>query len=135
MRIMAGLALALLSSTHAHAQLKNALLCSEDVSIKFKEHAAADGSLVNIIAGRRFSLVWNDDYLNLISAGKTEFYECQKIKPRLNEGGPKNSIKCQNGIYFVTIDLSKLNFVRSTLDPQTRANVEVAYGGCKPIGN
>ncbi|MCE4226539.1 hypothetical protein HCU64_22610 [Methylobacterium sp. C25] len=130
-----GIALALLSSTHAHAQLKNALLCSEDIAIKLKEHTAADGSLVNAIAERRFSLVWNDDYLNLISAGKTEFYECQKIKPRLNENGPKNSIKCQNGIYFITIDLSKFNFARATLDPQTRANVEIAYGGCKSIGN
>ncbi|GLS43067.1 hypothetical protein GCM10007884_10520 [Methylobacterium brachythecii] len=111
------------------------MLCSEDVSFKPKEHPAKDGSLVDPTATRRYSLVWSYEYLNLISAGKTEFFECLKIKPRLNEGGPRNSIKCQNGIYFITIDLTKFTFIRANLDPQNLANVEIAHGSCKLIGS
>ncbi len=135
MRVIAGTMLALLSATMAQAQSKRALLCSEDIAIRLKTQVAEDGSLVEAISARRFSFVWNDEFLNVISAGKTDFYECSNIKPRLNEGGPKNAIKCQNGIYFITMDVAKLTFVRATLNPQSRADVEVAYGSCKTIGS
>ncbi|GEP00034.1 hypothetical protein [Methylobacterium haplocladii] len=135
MRVVAGIALALLSATLAHGQSKRALLCSEDVAMRLKAQTAVDGSLVEAIPARRFSFVWNDEFLNVISAGKTDFYECSNIKPRLNEGGPRNSIKCQNGIYFIAMDVAKLTFIRATLNPQSRADVEVAYGACKTIGS
>ncbi|GEP11723.1 hypothetical protein [Methylobacterium gnaphalii] len=135
MKIVAGIVLAVLCSGLAQAQSRGALLCSEDMSFKPKEHPAADGSLVNVTATRRYSLVWSYEYLNLISAGKTEFFECIRIKPRLNEAAPRNSIKCQNGVYFITIDLTKFTFVRANLDPQNLTNVELAHGSCKLIGS
>lgn len=123
----------LMSATPTLAQTRRALMCSEDVSLKLNEPTILEEPKIQEIARRTFSLVFNGELLSLISAGKSEFFECQRVTARLNEGRPRNSIKCQNGIYFLTIDFTKLRFVRSEMNPEQRSDVRLSYGICGPL--
>ncbi|MBE7245861.1 MAG: hypothetical protein INR63_12980, partial [Actinomycetospora chiangmaiensis] len=45
----------------------------------------------------------------------------------------RNAIKCQNGVYFLLIDLNKMNFVEAQLNPEDRNDVKVSYGNCRTL--
>ncbi len=82
---------------------------------------------------RTFSLVSSGGLLTVISAGRSDYYECQVASPRLNERTPRNAIKCQNGVYFLLIDLNKLNFVEAQLNPEDRTEIKMSYGSCRNL--
>ena len=82
---------------------------------------------------RTFSLVTSGGLLTVISAGRSDYYECQTASPRLNERSPRNAIKCQNGVYFLLIDLSKLTFVEAQLNPEDLTEVRIGSGTCRGL--
>ncbi|MER2268220.1 hypothetical protein [Methylobacterium oxalidis] len=139
MRMVVGIALSLACASPvvlpvvspALAQTRRALICSEEVSVRLSEPAKPDAPRTEEIDRRSFSLTSGGDTLNLISAGKSEFYECQKVTPRLNEGRPRNTMKCQNGIYFLTLDFSQLKFAKSQMNPESMSDVSISYGSCR----
>lgn len=132
MRAAIGLALALAWVAPALAQ-RGPYLCNEDTSIRLAEAQKPADAKTQSVDIRKFSIVWQGEYLNLIHAGGTDYYECQPVIPRLNEGKPRKTIKCQNGIYFFIFDLLKLRFIKSQLNPQEKTEVGISYGTCKQI--
>ena len=132
-RWLAGGVFVLAAVIPAVAQSKRTLFCTEDVSYRLRDPTPEDPSKIAPIPILKFSLAWNREFLNLITAGRTEFYECQQVTPRLNEGQPRNTVKCQNSVYFLVIDLAGLSFVRAQLNPQSRSDIEVSHGFCRAL--
>ena len=132
-RWLAAGAFALVALAPAAAQTRRTLFCSEDVSYRMRDATPEDAARIATIPIMKFTLTWNREFLNLITAGRTDFYECQIVTPRLNEGQPRNTVKCQNSIYFMIVDLAGLKFVRAQLNPTTRSDIEVGHGTCRAL--
>jgi hypothetical protein len=133
MRAVIAIAVVALGAIPAYAQSKRPVLCVEDSAVGLGNSTEGDDTKPAVFVRQTFSLTVSGDYMTLISSGRSEFYECSTANPRLNEGRPRNTIKCQNGIYFITLDLNRNRFVRAQLNPEDRAAVRVSYGSCKPI--
>lgn len=133
MRAMIAIAVMVSSSLPAYSQSRRPMLCVEETSIGLGNGAEGEEARPPTYVRRNFSLSISGDYMTLISSGRSEFYECSAANPRMSEGRPRNTIKCQNGIYFITLDLNRSRFVRAQLNPEDRADVRVSYGSCKPI--
>jgi hypothetical protein len=125
-------ALLLLSVTPSASQLRRPLTCTEEASTGLDRAASPEGAKAPLKA-RTFSLVSSGGLLTVISAGRSDYYECQPASPRLNERTPRNAVKCQNGVYFLLIDLNKLNFVEAQLNPEDRGEIRVSYGSCRGL--
>ncbi|MGU3385473.1 hypothetical protein [Methylobacterium sp. yr668] len=125
-------ALLLLSITPAVPQLRRPMTCTVEASTSL-DVAAPEGAKPQPQKARTFSLVSSGGLLTVISAGRSDYYECQTASPRLNERTPRNAIKCQNGVYFLLIDLNKMNFVEAQLNPEERNDVKVSYGNCRTL--
>lgn len=130
MRTVIALALAL-ASTPVVALQRTVAVCTEEVALKLLEIGRPSEAAPQKIAPAKFSVVLDRDLLSVISAGRTDYYECQEARARLNEGTPRGAIKCQNGIYFLVIDLRELRFVKAQLNPQEPGNVGLSYGSCQ----
>lgn len=126
-------ALLLLSITPSAAQLRRPLTCTEEASVNLDRAAGPEGEKPRPQRARTFSLVSSGGLLTVISAGRSDYYECQVASPRLNERSPRNAIKCQNGVYFLLVDLNKLNFVEAQLNPEDRSEIKVSYGTCRGL--
>jgi hypothetical protein len=126
-------ALLMLSVTPSVSQLRRPMTCTEDVSVGLETVTVPEGTKPPPHKARTFSLVSSGGLLTVISAGRSDYYECQPASPRLNERTPRNAIKCQNGVYFLLIDLSKMNFVEAQLNPEDRNDVKVSYGSCRGL--
>ena len=124
-------ALLLLSITPAVSQLRRPMTCTVEASTGLD--VAADGAKPQPHKARTFSLVSSGGLLTVISAGRSDYYECQTASPRLNERTPRIAIKCQNGVYFLLIDLNKMNFVEAQLNPEERGDIKVSYGNCRTL--
>ena len=125
-------ALLLLSITPSAAQLRRPMTCTEEGSVGL-DPDPPEGAKPQPHKARTFSLVTSGGLLTVISAGRSDYYECQTASPRLNERTPRNAIKCQNGVYFLLIDLNKMNFVEAQLNPEERNDVKVSYGNCRTL--
>ena len=123
-------ALLLLSITPSASQLRRPMTCTEEASVGL-DAATPEAAKPQPQKARTFSLVTSGGLLTVISAGRSDYYECQTASPRLNERTPRNAIKCQNGVYFLLIDLNKLNFVEAQLNPEERNAIKVSYGSCR----
>ena len=124
-------ALLLLSITPSASQLRRPMACTEEASAGLAPVTTPEGTKPH--KARTFSLVSSGGLLTVISAGRSDYYECQTASPRLNERTPRNAIKCQNGVYFLLIDLTKMNFVEAQLNPEDRGDVKVSYGTCRAV--
>jgi hypothetical protein len=124
-------ALLMLSIVPSAAQLRRPMTCTEDVSTALTGDAVPAEASPQPRKARTFSLVSSGGLLTVISAGRSDYYECQTASPRLNERTPRNAIKCQNGVYFFLLDLSKMNFVEAQLNPEDRSEIRVSYGSCR----
>ncbi|MCJ2069843.1 hypothetical protein MKK75_13745 [Methylobacterium sp. J-030] len=120
----------LLSIAPSAAQLRRPLTCTEEASAGLDPPLLPEGTKPQPHKARTFSLVSSGGLLTVISAGRSDYYECQPASPRLNERSPRNAVKCQNGVYFLLIDLTKLNFVEAQLNPEDRTEVKVSFGSC-----
>lgn len=120
----------LLSITPSASQLRRPMTCTEEISVGLD---TVEGAKAPTHRARTFSLVSSGGLLTVISAGRSDYYECQTASPRLNERTPRNAIKCQNGVYFLLIDLNKMNFVEAQLNPEDRNDVKVSYGNCRTL--
>lgn len=125
--------LVLLSIVPSAAQLRRPLTCTEEASVDLATPSLTEGAKPQPHKARTFSLVSSGGLLTVISAGRSDYYECQPASPRLNERSPRNTIKCQNGVYFLLIDLNKLNFVEAQLNPEDRTEVKVSSGSCRGL--
>ncbi len=125
----------LLSITPSASQLRRPLTCTEAASVGLDTAPVPEGTKPPPPPqkARTFSLVSSGGLLTVISAGRSDYYECQPASPRLNERAPRNAIKCQNGVYFFLIDLIKLNFVEAQLNPEDRTEIKVSYGSCRGL--
>jgi hypothetical protein len=126
-------ALLLLSITPSASQLRRPMSCTEEASVGLDPTGLPEGAKPQPHKARTFSLVTSGGLLTVISAGRSDYYECQPASPRLNERTPRNAIKCQNGVYFLLIDLNKMNFVEAQLNPEDRNDVKVSYGNCRSL--
>ena len=81
MRVAIGIALvlALLGTIPSLSQSRRALLCEEAVSVGLGQGEAPSAYRAQPVPTRTFSLILNREMLNLIFAGRTEFYECQEV--------------------------------------------------------
>ena len=132
--ISIALVLALLGTIPSLSQARRALLCEETVSVGLGQGESAPAGLrAQPIPTRTFSLILNREMLNLIFAGRTEFYECQEVYYRGEGRRRTNTIKCQNATNFFTLDLAGLNFGKSQLNPEDQTEIRFSYGTCKPI--
>ncbi|MCJ2058093.1 hypothetical protein MKL09_16200 [Methylobacterium sp. J-048] len=123
----------ILSIAPASSQLRRPMTCTEDVSVGLEATPLPEGAQPHPQRARTFSVVASGGLLTVISAGRSDYYECQVASPRLNERTPRNAIKCQNGVYFLLIDLNKLNFVEAQLNPEDRTEIKVSYGSCRSL--
>lgn len=98
-----------------------------------KPAEAETGWKLENIGKSTFSITFNREYLNLISVGKSDLYECQKIVYRSERSRGLNTIKCQNATNFLTLDLMKLTFIKSQMDPEDESEVGFSYGTCRLI--
>lgn len=128
-------AVLMLSIVPAASQLRRPMTCTEDVSVRLDPVPVPEGAKPQPQPqrARTFSLVSSGGLLTVISAGRSDYYECQVASPRLNERTPRNAIKCQNGVYFLLIDLNKLNFVEAQLNPEDRSEIKMSYGSCRTL--
>ncbi|MDF2602376.1 MAG: hypothetical protein K0Q54_5199 [Methylobacterium brachiatum] len=117
----------------AASQLRRPMACTEEVSVGLDAVPLPEGAKPQPQRARTFSLVSSGGLLTVISAGRSDYYECQVASPRLNERTPRNAIKCQNGVYFLLIDLNKLNFVEAQLNPEDRTEIKMSYGSCRNL--
>ncbi|CAA2158321.1 MULTISPECIES: hypothetical protein [Methylobacterium] len=117
----------------AASQLRRPMTCTEEVSVGLDAVPLPEGAKPQPQRARTFSLVSSGGLLTVISAGRSDYYECQVASPRLNERTPRNAIKCQNGVYFLLIDLNKLNFVEAQLNPEDRTEIKMSYGSCRNL--
>ncbi|KAA0122883.1 hypothetical protein SAMN02799622_00626 [Methylobacterium sp. UNC378MF] len=125
-------ALLLLSITPSISQLRRPMTCTEEASVRL-DAATSEEAKPQPRKARTFSVVSSGGLLTVISAGRSDYYECQPASPRLNERTPRNAIKCQNGVYFLLIDLNRMNFVEAQLNPEERQEVKVSYGTCRTL--
>ncbi|KST58241.1 hypothetical protein AO398_22315 [Methylobacterium sp. GXS13] len=134
-RVALASAVLMLSIVPAASQLRRPMTCTEDVSVRLDPVPAPEGAKPQPQPqrARTFSLVSSGGLLTVISAGRSDYYECQVASPRLNERTPRNAIKCQNGVYFLLIDLNKLNFVEAQLNPEDRSEIKMSYGSCRTL--
>ncbi|GJD94524.1 hypothetical protein [Methylobacterium iners] len=130
MRTLNCIALLLVGAVPASAQFKGSMICKEDLSMALRSDEEDANVSFKSIAKRTFSLTINREYLSLISAGQSEFYECQKISYRSNKNRALNTIKCQSATNFLTLDLKKMRFIRSQMDPEDETEVGFSYGSC-----
>lgn len=127
-------ALLLLSVAPSASQLRRPMTCTEDVAVGLDAALPVpEGTKPLPHKARTFSLVSSGGLLTVISAGRSDYYECQTASPRLNERTPRNAIKCQNGVYFLLLDLTKMNFVEAQLNPEDRNDIKVSYGSCRGL--
>ncbi|SDN41237.1 hypothetical protein SAMN05216360_10863 [Methylobacterium phyllostachyos] len=128
-------ALLLLNIAPSAAQLRRPLTCTEAASVGLGLDTAGvpEGAKPQPRKARTFSLVSSGGLLTVISAGRSDYYECQPASPRLNERSPRNALKCQNGVYFLLIDLNTLNFVEAQLNPEDLTEVKVSSGSCRGL--
>ena len=124
-------AVLILSIAPAASQLRRPMTCTEDVSVGLDAAPGPEGAKPQPHRARTFSMVSGGGLLTVLSAGRSDYYECQVASPLLNERTPRNAIKCQNGVYFLLIDLNKLNFVEAQLNPEDRSEIRMSYGSCK----
>jgi hypothetical protein len=117
----------------AASQLRRPITCTEEVSVGLDAVPLPEGAKPQPQRARTFSLVSSGGLLTVISAGRSDYYECQVASPRLNERTPRNAIKCQNGVYFLLVDLNKLNFVEAQLNPEDRTEIKMSYGSCRNL--
>ena len=117
----------------AASQLRRPMTCTEEASVGLDAVPLPEGAKPQPQRARTFSLVASGGLLTVISAGRSDYYECQVASPRLNERTPRNAIKCQNGVYFLLIDLNKLNFVEAQLNPEDRTEIKMSYGSCRNL--
>jgi hypothetical protein len=117
----------------AASQLRRPMTCTEEVSVGLDAVPLPEGAKPQPQRARTFSLVSSGGLLTVISAGRSDYYECQVASPRLNERTPRNAIKCQNGVYFLLVDLNKLNFVEAQLNPEDRTEIKMSYGSCRNL--
>ncbi|AYO81885.1 hypothetical protein [Methylobacterium brachiatum] len=117
----------------AASQLRRPMTCTEEASVGLDAVPLPEGAKPQPQRARTFSLVSSGGLLTVISAGRSDYYECQVASPRLNERTPRNAIKCQNGVYFLLIDLNKLNFVEAQLNPEDRTEIKMSYGSCRNL--
>ena len=127
------LCLVLANSGPSLAQAKRSLICKEQVAIGLAQPDAAGGVKAETIPARTFSLILGRDMLNVILAGRTEFYECQDVAYRADGRRRSNTIKCQNATYFFTLDLVRLKFLKAQLNPEDETDAKFSYGSCNPI--
>nr|NKR04584.1 hypothetical protein [Escherichia coli] len=113
--------------------LRRPLTCTEEASVGLDSAGLPEGAKPQPRKARTFSLVSSGGLLTVISAGRSDYYECQPASPRLNERSPRNAVKCQNGVYFLLIDLNKLNFVEAQLNPEDLTEVKVSTGSCRGL--
>lgn len=133
MRMMLSIALLLLGTSSIFAQSRRAMICKELSSIGLKPSDAENEWKMESIAKGTFSITFNREYVNLISVGKSDLYECQKIVYRSERRRGLNTIKCQNATNFLTLDLVKLTFIKSQMDPEDESEVGFSYGTCRLI--
>jgi hypothetical protein len=133
MKLMLSIALLLMGTAPGIAQVRRAMICVEHASMALKASNEDDGFKFQHIAKRTFSLTINREYLSLISAGQSDLYECQKVSYRSNKNRALNTMKCQNATNFLTLDLSKMKFVKSQMDPEDETEVGFSYGSCTMI--
>ncbi|MDP4005171.1 hypothetical protein [Methylobacterium sp. NEAU K] len=126
-------ALLMLSITPSASQLRRPMTCTEEVSVGLDTGTVPEEGKPQPHRARTFSLVSSGGLLTMISAGRSDYYECQVASPRSNERTPRNAIKCQNGVYFLLIDLNKLSFVEAQLNPEDRGAVKMSYGNCRNL--
>lgn len=79
MRTLVCISLLLVGTGPSSAQIKSSMLCKEDLAMALKRGEEDNSTSFINVAKRTFSLAINREYLSLISAGRSEFYECQKI--------------------------------------------------------
>ncbi|WP_132255679.1 hypothetical protein [Methylobacterium segetis] len=135
MRSLIGIAivLALLGTIPSLSQSRRALICVEEVSVGLSPAETPAVPKPEPLAPRTFSLILNRDMLNLIFAGRTEFFECQEVYYRGEGRRRTNTIKCQNATNFFTLDLVRLKFAKSQLNPEDQTEIKFSYGSCKPL--
>ena len=133
MRMMLSIALLLLGTLPIFAQSRRAMICREFTSIGLRPSDVENEWKTENIAKGTFSITFNREYVNLISVGKSDLYECQKIVYRSERRRGLNTIKCQNGTNFLTLDLVKLTFIKSQMDPEDESEVGFSYGSCRLI--
>lgn len=133
MKMMLSFALLLLGTAPAFTQARRAMICREHSAIALKSSDVENELKTEIIAKSTFSITFSRDYLTLISAGKSDLYECQKISYRSERNRGLNTIKCQNATNFLTLDLVKLRFVKSQMDPEDETEVGFSFGTCRLI--
>jgi hypothetical protein len=133
MKMMLSIALLLLETSTALAQSRRAMICRELSSIALKPTDVDKEWKLENITKSTFSITFNREYLNLISVGKSDLYECQKIAYRSERNRGLNTIKCQNATNFLTLDLVKLTFIKSQMDPEDESEVGFSYGSCRLI--
>ncbi|KNY19380.1 hypothetical protein AKJ13_28055 [Methylobacterium sp. ARG-1] len=117
----------------AASQLRRPMTCTEEASVGLDAVPLPESAKPQPQRARTFSLVSSGGLLTVISAGRSDYYECQVASPRSNERTPRNAIKCQNGVYFLLIDLNKLNFVEAQLNPEDRTEIKMSYGSCRNL--
>jgi hypothetical protein len=130
MRALICMALLLVGAHPVAAQFKGSMICKEDLSMALRARAEDDQFSFESVAKRTFSLAINREFLSLISAGQSEFYECQKVSYRTSRNRAQNTIKCQNATNFLTLDLRRLRFIKSQMDPEDETEVSFSYGSC-----
>ncbi|MEA1830883.1 hypothetical protein U8607_02200 [Methylobacterium durans] len=135
MKVVIGIALvlALLGTIPSLSQARRALLCEEEVAIGLAQADPAHAVKPEPVPSRTFSLILNREMLNLIFAGRTEFYECQEVYYRGEGRRRTNTIKCQNATNFFTLDLSRFKFAKSQLNPEDPTDIKFSYGTCKTL--
>ena len=109
------------------------MICRELSSIALRPAEAENEWKIENIAKSTFSVTFNREYISLISVGKSDLYECQKIVYRSERSRGLNTIKCQNATNFLTLDLVKLTFIKSQMDPEDQSEVGFSYGTCRLI--
>jgi len=127
------LCLVLVNPGPIFAQAKRSLICKEQVAIGLVQPEAGGAVKAETIAARTFSLILSRDLLNVILAGRTEFYECQDVSYRSDGRRRSNTIKCQNATNFLTLDLVRLKFFKAQLNPEDETDAKFSYGSCNPI--
>lgn len=130
MRMMLSIALLFLGTAPSLAQVRRAMICKEQSSIALKQSAAESDLKLENTPKSTFSITFSREYLTVISVGKSDLYECQKISYRSNRNRASNTIKCQNATNFLTLDLIGLKFVKSQMDPEDETDVGLSYGTC-----
>ncbi|MGU3540675.1 hypothetical protein [Methylobacterium sp. A54F] len=133
MTLLIGLGFAALSVAPAMAQARRVLLCREQAAAGLKPGEPPEAFRLAPVPKGSFSLVLNRELLSLITAGRTDYFECQRVTARAEGRRQGSTLKCQNGTHFVTLDLSRWTFLKAQLNPEDEGEVSVSYGVCGPV--